>query len=212
LKIEENFVEAGSRKAIKRKDEADSQIFDALYHQYKSLVFDFAWRLTQDRGEAEDLFQETWLRVVENLSKINVRNFKAWAMTVAANLYRDALHKKRIRRFFLLQESRGFLDESKRPFFENKTLSSRDESECADAGRAIARAMAGLPGRQRCVFVLKEIEGFKYSEISEMLSIPLGTAKTLMHRATKRLRKKLSDYKEEGCPFIGSVKNEMQRH
>jgi RNA polymerase sigma-70 factor (ECF subfamily) len=205
-------VETRSPKAAERTGGAHSSIFDALYHQYKSLVFDFAWRLTQDRGEAEDLFQETWLRVVENLPKINVRNFKAWAMTVTANLYRDALRKKRIRRFFLLQKSKGCADEGKRSFFENETSSSRDESECADAGRAIARAMAALPGKQRCVFVLKEIEGFKYSEIGEMLMIPLGTVKTLMHRAVKRLRQELSAYKENGCLFAGSIKNEMQRH
>jgi RNA polymerase sigma-70 factor (ECF subfamily) len=205
-------VEARSRKAIQGTGEVNSPIFDALYHQYKSLIFDFAWRLTQDRGEAEDLFQETWLRVVENLPKISVRNFKAWALTVTANLYRDALRKKRIRRFFLLQKSKGSSGEGKRSFLENETSYSRDESECADAGRAIAQAMACLPGKQRCVFILKEIEGFKYSEISEMLSIRLGTAKTLMHRAAKRLRQELSAYKEKGYPFVGSVKNEMQRH
>jgi RNA polymerase sigma-70 factor (ECF subfamily) len=205
-------VETGSPKAVQGKDEANSSIFDTLYHQYKSLVFDFAWRLTQDRGEAEDLFQETWLRVVENLPKINVQNFKAWAFAVTANLYRDALRKKRIRRLFLWQKSTGFLDERKKSLLKNETSYSRDESECVDAGRAIAQAVAKLPGKQRCVFVLKEIEGFKYSEIGEMLRIPLGTVKTLMHRAVKRLRQELSAYNEKGCLFAGGIKNEMQGH
>lgn len=205
-------METKSLKAVQRRGEANSSMFDTLYRQYKSLVFDFAWRLTQDRGEAEDLFQETWLRVVENLPKINVQKFKAWAFAVTANLYRDALRKKRIRRLFLWQKSTGSLDERKRFLLKNETSYSRDESECVDAGRAIAQAIAGLPGKQRCVFVLKEIEGFKYSEIGEVLRIPLGTLKTLMHRATKRLRQELSAYNEKGCLFAGSIKNEMQRH
>lgn len=205
-------MESGSRKAIQGTGEIAPSIFDALYHQYKSLVFDFAYSLTQNRGEAEDLFQETWLRVVENLPKINVRNFRAWAFTVTANLYRDALRKKRIRRLFLIQKFAGSLGEHKKSFVENEASYSRDESECVDAGRAIAQALARLPGRQRCVFVLKEVEGFKYLEISQMLRIPLGTVKTLMHRATKRLRRELSTYNEKGCAFMRSVKNEMQRH
>jgi RNA polymerase sigma-70 factor (ECF subfamily) len=205
-------VESRNPKAVQGRGGANSSIFDTLYHQYKSLVFDFAWRLTQDRGEAEDLFQETWLRVVENLPKINIQNFKAWVFAVTANLYRDALRKKRIRRLFLWQKSTGSLDEHKKSLFKNETSYSRDESKCVDAGRAIAQAVAGLPGKQRCVFVLKEIEGFKYSEIGEMLMIPLGTVKTLMHRAVKRLRQELSAYKERGCLFAGSIKNEMQRH
>jgi RNA polymerase sigma-70 factor (ECF subfamily) len=205
-------VESRSPKAVQGRGEANSSIFDALYHQYKSPVFDFAWRLTQDRGEAEDLFQETWLRVVENLPRINIQNFKAWAFAVTANLYRDALRKKRIRRLFLWQKSKVSLDEHKKYLSENETSYSRDESKCVDAGRAIAQAVAGLPGKQRCIFVLKEIEGFKYSEIGEMLMIPLGTVKSLMHRAVKRLRQELSAYKGRGCLFAGSIKNEMQRH
>ena len=70
-----------------------------------------------------------------------------------------------------------------------------------DASRAISQAMAKLPGKQRCVFVLKEIEGFKYSEISEMLKIPAGTAKTLMHRAVRRLRRDLSEYNLKQYPL-----------
>jgi len=208
----ESSVENGSRKTNQGTGDMAPSVFDELYHQYKSLIFDFAYSLTQNRGEAEDLFQETWLRVVENLPKIDVRSFRAWAFTVTANLYRDALRKKRIRRLFLLQRFAGSLSEHKKSFIEDEASYSRDESGYADAGRAIAQAMARLPGRQRCVFVLKEVEGFKYLEISQMLKIPLGTAKTLMHRATKRLRRELSAYNEKGCPLMRSVKNEMQRH
>jgi RNA polymerase sigma-70 factor (ECF subfamily) len=205
-------VETRSPGALQGTGEAHSSVFDALYHQHKSLVFDFAWRLTQDRAEAEDLFQETWLRVVENLPKINVQNFKAWVFAVTANLYRDALRKKRVRRLFLWQKSTGSLPENKESLQKNGTSYSRDELECVDAGRVIGQAIAGLPGKQRCVFVLKEIEGFKYSEIGQMLRIPLGTVKSLMHRAIKRLRQELSAYNEKGCPFEGGIKNEMQRY
>ncbi len=72
-----------------------------------------------------------------------------------------------------------------------------EEVNQTDKGRDIAQAMAGLPDRQRRVFVLKEIGEFKQAEISDILGIPLGTVKSLMYRAVKRLRRELSKYREK---------------
>jgi len=196
-------VKADRGKLVPDNGQIDQSSFDALYHRYKSMVFGFAYNVTKNQVEAEDLFQETWLRVVQNLPKINLQDFKAWIFTVTANLYRDALRKKRIRRLFFFEKSEGSLNQRQisLPLTANETSYSKDESEHRDASRAISQAMAKLPGKQRCVFVLKEIEGFKYSEISEMLKIPAGTAKTLMHRAVRRLRRDLSEYNLKQYPL-----------
>ena len=69
-----------------------------------------------------------------------------------------------------------------------------DETEEADIGRDINRAIASLPERQRQVFVLKEIAGFKQTEIVDVLGIPLGTVKSLMFRAVRWLQRELSTY------------------
>lgn len=174
------------------------QAFDALYNKYKSSVFSFACYLTQNRGEAEDLFQETWLRVVKNLPRItNMRTFKSWILTIAANLHRDALRKKRIRRLFFWQKlavsDKGHEIFASMP--ERAPSINSNELDHQDTGRAISQAMANLPERQRLVFILKEIEGFKHSEISEILKLPEGTVKTLMYRAVKRLQRDLAAYK-----------------
>ncbi len=196
-------MKAGSGKLMQERDQFDPSEFDALYHQYKSMVFGFAYNLTQNQGEAEDLFQETWLRVVQNLPKLNLQDFKAWVFTVTANLHRDALRKKRVRRMFFFQKAAGSSNKPEMSFYApgNETAYARDESGHRDTGRAISLAVARLPGRQRSVFVLREMEGFKYSEISEMLKIPLGTVKTLMHRAVKRLRRDLSGHSLKRYPY-----------
>ena len=69
-----------------------------------------------------------------------------------------------------------------------------DESKRVDLNMALGQALALLPGRQRHIFVLKELEGFKLEEISTMLKIPVGTVKSLLFRAVRRLRKELSVY------------------
>ena len=59
---------------------------------------------------------------------------------------------------------------------------------------ALSKALAGLPPRHRIIFVLKEIEGYKYNEICEILKIPEGTVKSILHRAVKKLRRDLWSY------------------
>jgi RNA polymerase sigma-70 factor (ECF subfamily) len=174
--------------------------FDEIYDKYKSDVFRFAYYLTQDRGEAEDMFQEVWLRVVRYLPRREIRqDLKPWLLTVVLNLHRDLLRKKRVRRMF-------FLDRTKREIVEASLNDKPDVSLSDPARRAeraaklrnINQAIARLPESQRRVFVLKEIEGLRQAEIAGLLGIPLGTVKSLMHRAVKRLQRELTAYNSKG--------------
>ncbi|MDZ7332501.1 MAG: RNA polymerase sigma factor [candidate division KSB1 bacterium] len=91
---------------IQRIYNQDVSAFDELYEKYQTAVYRFACYLTQNRMEADDLFQETWLRAVRFLpNNPSVRDFKAWILTIAINLHRDQLRKKRIRRFFGFERS-----------------------------------------------------------------------------------------------------------
>ena len=174
--------------------------FDNLYKKYQNAVFGFAYYLTQNRGDAEDLFQEAWLRIAKKLpDEVNMQSIKAWIFTVVANLHRDELRKKRIRRLFFLQKAMSLEKENTMfPVLPDQPVSiNPEEVNQTDMGRDIAQAMARLPDRQRRVFVLKEIAEFKQAEISDILGIPLGTVKSLMHRAVTRLRRELSKYNEK---------------
>jgi len=171
--------------------------FDEVFLEFQSHVFRFACHLTQSQSGAEELFQETWLRAVQGFPKeFDRQRFKAWLFTVAANIHKDNLRKKRIRRLFLLERTKASIQDQG---FQAYMLGGRNsslvsESEVADLGRALTEAVVKLPERQRCVFVLKEIEGFKYREISEIFDLPVGTVKSLLHRAVKCLRQELSAY------------------
>ncbi|MGB3860713.1 MAG: RNA polymerase sigma factor [Candidatus Aminicenantaceae bacterium] len=178
-------------------DRINQEEFDDLYQEYRVAIYSFACYLTQNLGEAEDLFQETWLRVVHHLpKKVEKSSAKSWIFTITANLHKDSLRKKRIRRAFFLQKaSRSAPEEDGSSFlfgssFPNKT----NGANRVDMRRDIAQAMKQLPEQQRGIFALREIEGFKYSEISEIYEIPVGTVKSLMFRAVRKLRGELSAY------------------
>jgi len=175
----------------------DSALFDELYRKNKSHVYRFSYYLTQNRHEADDLFQETWLRVVRYLSGTkNIQDYRKWIFTITANLHKDVLRKKKIRRMVFMSKLPDSGTENNEEFLIRRTEPTlhSDESHQVDLQMAMGQAISLLPGRQRHVFVLKEMEGFKLDEISSMLKIPVGTVKSLMFRAVRRLRKELSVY------------------
>lgn len=190
-------METEGKECFHERGESIDQVFDNLYKKYQNAVFSFAYYLTQNPRDAEDLFQEAWLRIVKNLpEKVNMQSIKAWIFTIVANIHRDGLRKKRVRRLFFLQKSMNPEEANAMfPSLPDKPRSnSSDEAGRAEMGKDIAKAIVRLPDRQRRVFVLKEIAGFRQAEISNILGIPAGTVKSLMHRAVKRLRQELSKY------------------
>jgi RNA polymerase sigma-70 factor (ECF subfamily) len=177
-------------------EHADAEAVGRLYEKYKSDVYRFARHLAFQAGEAEDLFQETWMRVVRHRDDITPeRDMKAWLFTITANLHRDALRRTRLRKLVFFAP-RPDAEPEMNPVEAAPAPGPGPDllAEQSEAGRALDRALAGLPEKQRRVFILKEIEGFKHEEIGGILGIPVNTIKTLLFRAMKRLREELRDY------------------
>jgi len=170
--------------------------FDTLYDRHKEMVFKYAYHLTQDRREAEDLFQETWLRVVRHSDRIRCAPEKLgpWLATIVSNLHKDGLRKKRVRRHFLQDQAPSLVvDSDASSGFPAVPCPGPEKSaENAELAGRLKKALAGLPERQRRVFLLKEVEGLKEEEIAQFLGIPKGTVKSLGHRAVRGLRRGLA--------------------
>lgn len=183
---------------IQRIIHSDPNAFDELFKKYRNSVYRFACYLTQNRIEADDLFQETWLRAVKYLpTSLKIRDFKSWILTIVVNLHRDELRRKKIRRafsFFQSEQTKSPADQLEKLDYESHPMVS-DESNQVDISLALNKAITALPVKQRRVFILKEIEGLKHSEISEMLNVPIGTIKSLFHRAIKKLQRELAEFK-----------------
>ena len=195
----EDLMPPADAELIRRIIQKDETAFDLLFHRYKDHVYRFVFYLTENRTEANDLFQETWLRVVRYLPRgSSIRDFKAWVFTIAINLHRDEIRKKQLRRMF-------FINRSMEGEMENQDFSQadfglaasiEDDSNRVDISLALTRALKKLPLKQRRVFLLKEMEGFKHEEISGMLHLPVGTVKSLLHRAVKNLQSELIEFKQ----------------
>jgi RNA polymerase sigma-70 factor (ECF subfamily) len=174
--------------------------FDEIYDRYRADVFRFLFSLTRNRTEAEDLFQEVWLRVIRRgPSRPDREDLRPWLLTIVLNLHRDLLRKKRVRRLFLAKRYDLEIPRSLRP--ERRAAQSTDPvclSEQAALQRDIDQAVAVLPEKQRRVFLLSEVEGLPQAEIAGVLEVPLGTVKSLLHRAVKRLQQELAAHHPKG--------------
>jgi RNA polymerase sigma-70 factor (ECF subfamily) len=181
------------------KTDEDMSLFDELYEMYTPHVYRFARALARDAGDAEDLFQETWLRAYRAAStgtELRGNEARAWLFAIAANVHKDLLRKKRVRRIFLGERKKaaeaGRADADLG--WDGPELSGEDGAARSDIRLCLRRAIGRLPGKERRVFVLKDIEGFKHEEIARVLGVPEATVRTLLHRAVKRLRKDMAEF------------------
>jgi len=182
--------------------------FDGLYEMYQPHVYRFACALTGNARDAEDLFQETWFRALKAYPAVREEGgeAKAWLFAIAANAHKDSLRRKRVRRVFLLDRTRSMAARSADadPGWDAAGQAPGDGEKRSDIRLCLRRAVARLPGRERRVFVLKDIEGFKHDEIGRLLGIPEATVRTLLHRAVLRLRRDLAEFRPaaEGKPVF----------
>jgi len=170
----------------------DAEAFGRLYEELKVPVFRLACRLAGNAHEAEDLFQETWVRAVESLRERSMRpeSARAWVFTIALNLHRDLLRKKKTRR--TLHNEVAGTDAAEERAVEGvwgpSPVAADVAMERREFRRTINNALTRLPEKQRRVFVLKGFEGYTHAEVGRLLQIREATVKTLFFRALRRLR------------------------
>jgi len=172
----------------------DDQAFAALVARYTAPIFNLAFRLTDDRAEAENATQETFLRVYSALPRSRTDlAFKPWLFQIAVNLCRDLARKKRPAAFAdLAQEDESSPEEA----IEDETPLPLAQVEGRELEKALTRAVADLPEIYRAVVTLRYTEELSYEEIAAVLQLPVNTVRTHLFRAKAMLRKALCDWEE----------------
>jgi RNA polymerase sigma-70 factor (ECF subfamily) len=166
--------------------DGDRSAFGALVLRYRKLVLSVAYRICGDRALADDVAQETFVRVWEKLDTFRPEgNWRGWICRIASNLTVDAL-RRQDPSVDIAQLSLAALDGQP----ERRIL----EAERAEAVRS---AILRLPMHVRIALVLREYEELSYTEIAEALDIPLGTVKSRLSDARRRLGQELAPYMEE---------------
>lgn len=178
----------GQQKAVKARGAIDK--FNRRYgiNANQRELFRFAFKLTADREEANDLLQETSLKALDNEEKFTPdTNFKGWMYTIMRNIFINN-YRKTVR-------DQTFVDQTDNLFHLNLPQDSGfDSTEGAYDLKEIHRIVNALPKDYRVPFAMY-VSGFKYREIAEKLGLPLGTVKSRIFFTRQRLQNDLKDFR-----------------
>jgi RNA polymerase sigma-70 factor (ECF subfamily) len=170
----------------------DLDALSALLTRYQNRLYRYLLRLVREPAEAEDLFQQTWLRVAEKIRKYDPnRNFEAWLFTLARNLAID--HLRRLRPESLDEPIASAPGESAATRLLSGERPALDGILDRERSSRLAGALDQLSVTYREVLTLRFEEEMKLEEIAEVLNAPLSTVKTRLRRALERLRQTIED-------------------
>jgi len=159
--------------------------FDELVERYQTRLLNFVYRTTGDRERAEDLVQETFIRVYRHLHRFDqTKKFSTWIYTIASNLAKNELRNRSRNPLVLFQAIKKNWDADQRPLeWEDNTYRPDDLFRKRHLRRMVESVVSELPEHHRTVFVLREMEGKTYEEIADITGCNLGTVKSRLNRA-----------------------------
>ncbi len=182
---------------IRRCRQGDERSFDILFDRYKGRIYTFILRFVRNEKTAEDIFQETFIRVFRKARYFRHQaKFSTWLYTIAANLCRDELKKRKRREVFSLDApaSHPKAEEpvpSRIQVISDLSDGPREEAEKRELKGVLALALDELPENSRQVVELHVMHGLRYREVAEIMGCPVGTVQSRMHNAIQVLRKKV---------------------
>ena len=187
-----NYVDT---RLAKMSRTGDRRAFSELVDRYKDKIYYLAYRMLGNVQEAEDIVQETFLRVFANLYRYNEnQKFSTWIYRIATNLCIDRLRKRKA----VYSLDAEMPDQEGREYYT--TLNSKDPTPeqqyvLSETQETIRRAIDSMPEKYKAVILLRYMHDMSLQEIGEALDMPVTTVKTRVHRGREYLRKKLEGQK-----------------
>lgn len=183
-------------KLIKQAQKGDVEAFERIIEEHQAVVYSIAFKMAGNESDAFDMAQESFLKIYRNLNKFDGRSkLSTWIYRVVSNTCLDEL-KKRKRH---IENTKSF-DEEIDTSEDKIVLEIRDDKplpdeqlENAELRDVLNKAVSELSEQHKAVLVLRDIEGFSYEDISEILNINAGTVKSRLSRARMALRKILQN-------------------
>lgn len=171
----------------------DMSAFELLVRRYQDALVNYIYYTINDYHRAEDLAQETFLRVFKSASRYEPKaSFKSWLYTIATNLSRNEIRNRARRNTYFLED---MVDEGEDVYHSEFMIDTRYQPdilyEKKERQQLIKKALKQLPENQRLALTLVTYQELSYEEISEILNCSTGAVKSLIHRARQNMKKLL---------------------
>ncbi len=169
----------------------DQRAFAELVGIYQDKLYHMAYRMLNNRQEAEDVVQDTFLRVYKNLDRYDeALKFSTWIYRIATNLCIDRLRRRKPT-YSLDAESSEHEGLDGYSMLPGDDRTPEAELILSDTQRIVHQAIESLPAKYKTVMMLRYIHDLSLQEVGDILDMPVTTIKTRVHRGREFLRKKL---------------------
>jgi len=183
-----NRAEINDKELMELIQAGDDRAFGMLVERFQDRLLNFVGRIVVDRETAEELIQETFMRVfTQKNSYTPDYAVSTWIYTIALNLARSELRKRKLRRYLSLDFIKDEIDAE---------LPQKVDLRAESLAPIIEKAISKLPEEYKTAFILCDIQRLPYQQIAEVMRVPVGTVKSRINRARSMLRDKLKPYKE----------------
>jgi len=180
-------MRVSDEELMRRCREGDMSAFELIVLRYKDAIFNFIYHFVADYHRAQDISQETFLRVLRNVERYKSRNsFKTWLYKIAVNLCKNEL-RDRNRRKTLSLDDLGMDIDGRGIIYNAPTPDEAYERD--EVRRLVKDAVRSLPTDQRTAIIMREYQDLSYEEIASALDCSLGAVKSKIHRARQNLKK-----------------------
>jgi RNA polymerase sigma-70 factor (ECF subfamily) len=175
---------------LSRYREGDVEALGALIERHRGALFGYAMRLTGNRYDADEVYQETWIRVIRKADRFREKNFAGWLMRIAHNAAIDRCRRQKPAEPLDREDASG---RSPIERLEAKGPSPDGNVVAGELGERMRQAVAQLPLEQREVFTLRTEHDMPFREIARVQRVSINTALARMQYALKKLRTELKD-------------------
>lgn len=188
------------QQVVERARDGSEAAFRELIRRYQRPVFSLIYRMVRDRELAEDLAQETFVKVLNAIDRYRPEfKFSSWIFKIANNAAIDHLRRRELETLSIEGGPDAVTQERQAATalqISDRAESPLDELEARELGSQIEQAIGALRPEYRACIILRHIEDRPYEEIADILGLPLGTVKTYIHRARAALKDALAPLKE----------------
>lgn len=187
-----------------RVQDGESACFDVLVERYRDRLFNYLFRLTSSRDEAEEIAQEALVKAYIHAGKYKtIARFSTWLYTIATNLVRNRIRSKKRAPIIFSLWGRGLDDgeEEKTIDIVDASRSAEDKLNDSELSEVIGEAIKKIPEKYRASFVLREINQLSYEEIAAVTGLKLGTVRSRINRARNYFRQIVEPILDKGIDF-----------
>jgi RNA polymerase sigma-70 factor (ECF subfamily) len=182
-----------------RYRDGDVRAFELLVTRHRKALFNFILRFVRDTAQAEDVTQETFLRLVKGADAYERQaKFTTWLYTIARNLCVDASRRGKHRKAASLDAPLGD-DENAGSLLDllpDGSAGVDRQAQSRELGLRLRQAIEALPDEQREIFLLREVADLQFNEIANVVGCPENTVKSRMRYALEKLREALEEYRD----------------